>query len=75
MERYKNLGGNSGVYAYETGVNHITVQFRDGAVYLYNYLSTGSSSVERMKQLASAGRGLNSYISTYIRKKYATKLR
>lgn len=29
MERYRNLGGNSGVYAYEIGSNYIKVQFKD----------------------------------------------
>jgi hypothetical protein len=32
MERYKNLGGKSGVSAYEIGSDSITVQFTTGSV-------------------------------------------
>ena len=59
MERYNNLGENSGVSAYEIGAKSITVQFSTGAVYLYSYKSAGSSNIERMKSLAMAGKGLN----------------
>lgn len=75
MERYRNLGGDSGVYAFEIDSNSIKVQFRDGSLYKYSYLSTGTQAVERMKGLAIAGRGLNSYISNFIKKRYAAKLR
>ena len=75
MQTYLNLGGNSGVSAYEIGHDSITVQFKDGAVYLYNYGSTGSENIETMKQLAANGTGLNSFISTTVRKRYAAKLR
>ncbi len=75
MTRYRNLSGNSGVYAYESGNDNIVVQFNDGATYLYNYSIPGSSDVENMKRLALNGSGLNSYISTNVRKRYASKLR
>lgn len=39
MERYKNLGRDSGVSAYEIGDDSITVQFSTGEVYLYTYRS------------------------------------
>jgi hypothetical protein len=48
MERYENLGGDSGIVAYEVGDDSIKVQFHDGALYLYNYQSTGSQDVEHM---------------------------
>jgi len=47
MERYKNLGGDSGVTAYEIGQGSITVQFKDGAVYLYNNQSAGGPAISR----------------------------
>jgi hypothetical protein len=75
MERYKNLGGASGVSAYEVGDDSIKVQFNDGSLYLYNYQSTGSNDIEQMKRLAIAGRGLNSFISRVVKKRYASKLR
>ncbi|MBI5204699.1 MAG: hypothetical protein HZA11_07270 [Nitrospirae bacterium] len=75
MERYKNLGGSSGVAAYEVGDDSIKVQFDDGSLYLYNYQSAGSNDIEQMKRLAIAGRGLNSFISRVVKKRYASKLR
>lgn len=75
MERYRNLGGDSGVVAYELGNTSIKVQFRDGSVYLYTYESAGVSNIEHMKQLAVQGQGLNSFISRVVRKGYASKLR
>ena len=75
MERYKNLGGNSGVSAYEIGTESITVKFSSGAVYLYTYKSAGSSNIEKMKSLAVDGEGLNSFIKIYVNKGYESKLR
>lgn len=74
MERYNNLGKNSGVSAYEIGAESITVQFSSGAVYLYTYKSAGSSNIEKMKLLAVAGKGLNSFIMRNVRKGYESKL-
>ena len=75
MERYKNLGGDSGVSAYEIGDDYIKVEFNDGSLYLYNYGSAGSHNIEHMKTLAVNGRGLNGFINTNVKKKYASKLR
>ncbi len=75
MEIYKNLGGDSGVTAYEIGIEFIKVQFHDGSIYLYTYLSTGREDIEQMKKLAIAGEGLNSYIGKVVKKRYASKLR
>jgi len=75
MESSKNLGGESGVVAYEIGPDFIRGQFSDGAIYLYTYTSAGSNNIERMKQLARHGQGLNSFINTTVRKAYARKER
>ena len=75
MERYKNLGGDSGVSDYKIGDDSITVQFSTGDVYLYTYSSAGSTHIEEMKLLAVTGEGLNSYINKYVRKGYESKLR
>lgn len=75
MERYKNLGGDSGVAFYEIGPESITVQFTTGATYLYNYRSAGQYHIEKMKVLAVAGHGLNSYIKIYVNRGYASRLR
>ena len=75
MERYKNLGGDSGVVAYEIGPDFMRVQFSGGAIYLYTYSSAGSHNIEHMKQLARNGQGLNSFINTTVRKTYVRKER
>ncbi len=75
MPQYANLGGNSGVTAYDFDDDSITVTFKDGSMYLYNYAVTGQHDVEHMKSLAKAGQGLNSYIGRVVRKRYAKKLR
>lgn len=75
MERYRNIGGNSGIIAYEIAVDSITVKFSDNSVYLYSYRNPGSSHVEKMKVLATNGQGLNSYINTNVKFSYESKLR
>ena len=75
MERYRNLGGNSNVRAYELEPDGIKVQFNDGSVYLYNPSSAGSNAIAALKRLAVAGRGLNSYINKNAKHGYAGKLR
>lgn len=75
MQPYKDIDGDSGVSAYDIGPDSITIQFKDGSIYLYNYASAGSSAIETMKQLAASGDGLNAYINTNVKKNYASKLR
>lgn len=75
MDRYKNLGGNSNVVAYEIGLDSITVQFGDGSVYLYTTQSAGSANIAEMHCLANAGQGLNSFISRVVKKGYSRKMR
>jgi hypothetical protein len=67
MERYRDINGDSGVLAYETGPDFIRVQFKDHSVYLYTYISAGSHNIERMKSLAAAGDGLNACINTNVK--------
>lgn len=75
MERYLNLGRDSGVALYEFGATSITVQFNDGASYLYTNESAGIEMIAEMKKLAIAGRGLNSFINKNVSKKYARRFR
>lgn len=64
MTNYRNLSGKSGVVAYEIGENHIVVEFSSGRQTHYKYIknSVGSVHLEKLKELARAGHGLNSYI-------------
>lgn len=75
MERYKNLGCDSNVVAYQVGADSITVQFNDGSIYVYTSRSAGVANLAELQRLAQAGQGLNSYINRYVRKGYAQKLR
>lgn len=71
MQIYKNLGGNSNLQAFEVGSDYIDVVFYGTAeTYRYSYASAGKENVERAKQLALAGSGLNSYIMRYMRLLY-----
>ncbi len=75
LTTYRNLNGDSNVVSYETTEDSIYVVFRSGTYrnYLYNHARPGKLMVDRMKALASQGYGLNSYISTTVRKSYARK--
>jgi hypothetical protein len=72
MTPYENLSGDSGVVAYETADSFIKVQFRHSAeVYVYDGTSPGMSDVNKMKELAMAGKGLATYISQVVKKNFA----
>jgi hypothetical protein len=73
MITYSNLSSSSGVTAFKAGKDYIVVAFADD-VYLYTYASAGKSHIEKMKQLAEAGRGLGTYISRHVREHYEKKL-
>ena len=71
MKRYRNLHGNSGVAAYAFTRNAILVRFHGSPqVYEYSHASAGADNVRRMKQLAEAGQGLSSFISTHVSDRY-----
>jgi hypothetical protein len=42
MVKYKDSGGNSGIFAYENGTDFIKVQFKGGGIFLYTYRSAGN---------------------------------
>ena len=72
MERYRNLGGDSGVVGYEIGSDYIKVKFQSsGKVYVYDYASAGRDSIEHMKALAKNGSGLNAFINKNVKKLYS----
>lgn len=70
MQFYKNIGGNSGVRAFDIGEDYIEVQFSTGRVYRYSYGKAGKRNVEEMKRLALLGCGLNSYIMRNVKNDY-----
>ena len=73
MTPYANSAGNSGVVAYQIGADRITVQFIGGDIYVYTIASAGVKNINQIKQLAVAGRGLSTFISTTVKDKYERK--
>lgn len=69
-QEYADPDGDSSVDAYEIGEDYIRVRFSDGSVYLYTYASAGAPHIERMKELARSGDGLNSYIMNNVKYDY-----
>lgn len=74
MQRYKNLGGDSGVVAYDIDAGQIVVQFKNGDRYLYTEDSAGAANVAQMQALAKAGQGLGSFISRHVYDCYERKV-
>lgn len=70
MYFYKNLNGNSGISRYQITQTSVLVEFRDGKVYEYSCESAGSANIEKMKVLALAGSGLNSFIMRNVKLLY-----
>ena len=69
MQRYRDRDNDSGVQSYEIGPTFIKLKFKSRSkVYEYTYAKEGQRHVEKMKSLALAGDGLNSYINKHIRK-------
>jgi hypothetical protein len=75
MQKYQTDSHDSGVAAYETGKDSITIKFRDGSTYLYTNKSAGPAAIAAMKSLAKKGAGLTTYINQHVREHYQTKLR
>jgi hypothetical protein len=74
MRRYKNLGGESGVVAYDIDAGQIIVQFKNGDRYLYTEDSAGAANIAQMQALAQAGQGLSSFISQHVHDRYERKV-
>ncbi len=75
MQQYKTANRDTGVIAYETGKNSISIKFRDGSVYLYTDKSAGPAAITEMKSLAKKGAGLTTYINQHVRDHYQSKLK
>jgi hypothetical protein len=73
-KRYRNLSGDSGVTRYAVGADYVAVEFGGPAVYIYDSTEPGREHVDRMRELALAGRGLGAYISIHVKKRYARRL-
>lgn len=71
MIAYRDVDGDSGVLAYEFGVDYINIQFKGTSrIYRYSYQSAGRENIETMKVLAKNGDGLNSFINKNVKYLY-----
>lgn len=71
MTYYSDIDGDSGVLAYEIGIDYIDVQFKGTSkIYRYSYQSADRENVETMKELAQSGNGLNSFINKNVKYRY-----
>ncbi len=75
MKPYLDIDNDSGVIAYDDGPGFIRIQFRDASIYLYTDASAGSSNIRGMQRLAAAGDGLNAFINSQVKYRYARKER
>lgn len=75
MRSYQSLNHNTGVIAYQNGLDHIAVQFKDGSIYLYTNKSAGMDSITQMKKLAEAGAGLTTFINKHVKDRYEAKIK
>ncbi len=74
-EKYANLSGKSTVATYKILKDSVTIGFTSHAKYIYSNQSAGSESVSKMKVLALAGQGLDTFIKTNLKDKFARKVR
>jgi predicted transcriptional regulator len=74
MRPYK-ASHNTGVTAYETSADSITLKFRDGSTYLYTNKSAGAGAIAEMKKLAERGEGLTTYVNQHVRDHYEKKVK
>ncbi len=75
MHSYKKADHDTGVIAYEIDRDSITIQFKDGSLYVYTAKSAGLRAISQMKTLAKKGEGLTTYINQHVREGYQSKLR
>lgn len=74
FKKYQDLSGGAGIIAFKISGKSITLRFRDGGEYEYDYTIPGKKHVEQMKILAEKGKGLTTYVNQNIRDNYKKKL-
>ena len=73
--RYKNLGGASKVARYEITKDVVTVIFKNNSVYNYSNQSAGMDNIAKMKTLATAGKGLSTFIEASLKDRFMRKIK
>jgi hypothetical protein len=73
--KYKNLGGKSTVAMYEIEKDAVNVRFTDRSAYRYTNQSAGPENIAKMKTLALAGKGLDTFIKGTVKDGFCRKIR
>lgn len=73
--RYKNLSKDSTVARYEIRKDMMTIRFTDDSVYIYTNQSAAPENIEKMKSLATAGKGLGTFITANLKDRHLRKVR
>jgi hypothetical protein len=75
MTNYNDATGTSGITAFQSNNDSITIEYKNGSAYQYSDQTTGSANVGYMKSLAASGQGLNSFINKSLTKAQAVRVR
>ena len=75
MAHYNDATGTSGITAFQSSNDSITIEYKGGSAYLYSDRTVGSANVGYMKSLAASGQGLHSYINKHLTKAQAIRVR
>jgi hypothetical protein len=75
MAHYNDVSGTSGITAFQSNNDSITIEYKGGSAYLYSDQVAGSANVGHMKTLAASGQGLNSFINKHLTKSQAIRVR
>jgi len=75
MAHYNDATGKSGITAFQSSNDSITIEYKNGAAYQYSDQTAGAANVGFMKSLAAAGHGLNSFINMHLTKAQAVRVR
>ncbi len=71
MQKYQNVGTKSSVEEFEIGKDYVLIKYyKTPKLYKYSYASAGKEKVEKMKELALSGQGLNGYINRFAEFEY-----
>jgi hypothetical protein len=73
MEPYRGQIRRGGVVAFEIAPDAIDIEFTSGWIYHFSYQKPGQPRVERMKELAKAGRGLSTFINKHVKNRFETR--
>jgi len=74
-EKYQNLSGKSTVLTYKILKDSVTIVFTNHKKYIYSNQSAGRLNVNKMKELAIAGKGLGTFIEANLKESFARKIR